>query len=63
MDGDSDRAVRRAQRCGERCAREVAIREHDNDHRPGDGDHGTTMLKGDLDLGRALVDWFERTLL
>jgi len=25
--------------------------------------HGTTMLKGDLDLGRALVDWFERTLL
>ena len=25
--------------------------------------HGTTMLKGDHDLGRVLVDWFQRTLL
>ena len=25
--------------------------------------HGTTMLKGDHDLGRLLVDWFQRTLL
>jgi pimeloyl-ACP methyl ester carboxylesterase len=25
--------------------------------------HGTTMLKGDSDLGRLLVDWFQRTLL
>jgi len=25
--------------------------------------HGTTMLKGDHDLGGVLVDWFQRTLL
>ena len=25
--------------------------------------HGTTMLKSDPDLGRVLVDWFQRTLL
>lgn len=25
--------------------------------------HGTRMLDGDVDLGRALVDWFQRTLL
>lgn len=25
--------------------------------------HGTTMLRGDHDLGRVLVDWFQRTLL
>ena len=25
--------------------------------------HGTTMLKSDHDLGRVLVDWFQRTLL
>jgi hypothetical protein len=25
--------------------------------------HGTTMLSRDPDLGRSLVDWFQRTLL
>jgi hypothetical protein len=25
--------------------------------------HGTMMLKSDHDLGRLLVDWFQRTLL
>jgi len=30
---------------------------------PADAGHGTAMLARDPDLGRALVDWFQRTLL